>query len=295
MLFMRDFAMHILMDNNVCGHGQEHVLPTSLSRRHLAFRMYIIIQCHILATRGGRPHFFAIFAAQWAKKREAEEKRSREQAKAPSANSRFFLPLSQNTGPGSRAETCSAVMSWQSYIWVLSCPDSHILVAYLGTSVLAVLSVLFWMPCPAYPVPAVLPWLFSPSSLSRHSCAGSPVLLALFWLSRSGCPILSVSFWLSCSVLNVLFLLSSPFCTALAVLFYQSCAGSPVLAVVCWQPCLGSPVLGVFFGPSGSACPVLPVLFYLSTSDCPVLSVQFWLSCSACPILSILCLCIVHV
>jgi hypothetical protein len=152
--------------------------------------------------------------------------RSQRARRKESANSRFFLLLLHNTEHSSRALSCSAVLSWQFCIGVLSwqslldgpvltvlswqfCPHCPGCLSCPGCPVLGpVLVVLFWQSCSGSPVLAVL------FCLSRSACPVLvPVLSVQFWLFRSGCLV-----WLSWFVLNVFFCLSAPLCPARALL-----------------------------------------------------------------------------
>jgi hypothetical protein len=89
--------------------------------------------------------------------------------------------------------------------------------------------------------------------LSKQYCpdesTGSPVLLALFWLSHSGFFVLAALFW--CTVPDVLVWLfflffiwlsfsGSPLLSAMPRLSHPN---SPLVAALSWQSCAGRPVL----------------------------------------------------
>jgi hypothetical protein len=168
------------------------------------------------------------------------KKNEREKSKAPSAKEkariRAFPPFAApNWKPGSRAQSLSAAMAWQSYRGSPILAVCLAWLSYRGSPLL--------QPCHSSAVPAALL-----AVLSLQSYAGRLVLTHPFWLSRSGCPVLAVLFWLSFSGINSFLL----------------CLGYLILAVLCWQHCPGNPVLAVIavlFCLSCSACPFLPFLF----------------------------------
>ncbi len=100
------------------------------------------------------------------------------------------------------------------------------------------------------------------------------VLAVLFWLSFPECPILAVRSQLSCPgclVPALLSELSCPSCPFLAVLSMLSCSNFPVTAVLSWQSCAESPYLSCKFCLPCSGCHIVAVSFWLSCANW-----QFW-------------------